>query len=908
MRIHTDSQYRTLLFRACLVILLMGLSCMEGLVGPASADDPSSSLVSRQAHLGGQAASVSESATHSAMGFWGHRTLTGKIIAALIALGVVGILMAISPKKRRCKQKDLERSDFRFRQILENIREVIWVVSSDLRHLDYVSPAYETIWNRTRESLYADPLSWMEAILPNDLEAVKDFIAREGAGESEGTAFPAFRIFQANGEVRWIHARIFGMKQIGAEGNLKAVVAQDVTRSKLFETALRESEEKWRSLTENSPDQVMLTDLDGYILYANRGFMGHHKADLVGKHLVGLIPPRFGQLVQSCLEGVVRQEEPEPCCIECVDAKGRKAFYELRMSPVTVSHQTVAVAVHSTDITNRVEQETILLESEAFHRMLFEESPNGISIQDFSATETPLQQIKDSGVKDVRSYLMAHPDEVDRLAGLVKLAGVNQATVDLFHAPSAQHMLGPLYKVLKKKDRQHFIDQLVAFTSGEDRYEGEARNRDYHGKTLHLMIRKVVINRSENGLGKILASLVDATQIKAAEKERHALMSQLQQSQKMEAIGNLAGGVAHDFNNILSIILGNAELSLKDIEPKNSAFLNIQEIRGASLRAKEIVQQLLGFSRRTQQDMRSLRLMPLVQEALKFLRATIPTNIVIQSELLAADDVIRADATQIHQVMINLLTNASHAMEETGGNLTIQADNVTLRRAISESILPVRAGSYVRIVVTDTGMGISDELKGRIFEPYFTTKNVGKGTGMGLAVVHGIINTYGGGIVLKSRPDVGTTFELYFPLVNDLADEASSKKEAIPTGNERVLFVDDEEMIVEITEQILKRLGYRVQSCTDPAEALSLLKSQACEIDLLITDMTMPGLTGDQLVQRVRLLHPQLPVILCTGHSDSIPEHKFEDLGIAAVLHKPVELNTLAMSVRHVLDRGQEIK
>jgi signal transduction histidine kinase/ActR/RegA family two-component response regulator len=459
-----------------------------------------------------------------------------------------------------------------------------------------------------------------------------------------------------------------------------------------------------------------------------------------------------------------------------------------------------------------------------------------------------------------------------------------------------------LKTLLLEQDQQHFIDQVVAFTGGHNRYVGESRSRDFEGRTLHLMVRKVVINRAENGLSKILASMVDLTPIRMAEKERTTLMLQLQQSQKMEAIGTLAGGVAHDFNNILSIIMGNAELSLADIHDTHPVYKNISEIRSASMRAKEIVQQLLGFSRKGKQYLKPVHLLPIVQEAIALLRATIPANIAIRSDLPPVDDVVRADATQIHQIMINLMTNASHAMEATGGDMTIRADNVVLKEPLRQAVLNTAPGRFVRLMVSDTGEGICDDLLERIFEPYFTTKIVGKGTGMGLAVIHGIMKNYGGGIVLNTTPGAGTRFDLYFPLEHDPAVETTTIEEAVPTGCERILFIDDEAMIVEIAEQILTRLGYQVTGCSDPAEGLALLSAESCDVDLLVTDMSMPGMTGDQLIERMRKIHPTLPAILCSGHSERIPTQTFEQLNIAAVLNKPVELKRLALAVRQTLD------
>ncbi|MBC2712594.1 MAG: PAS domain S-box protein [Desulfosarcina sp.] len=901
----TDLKLRFLFWGPCLVALFVCF-CLVGIcTGSAMGDESRPTPASQQSHPADQHSRISETASRSATPTYVYRSWFWTAIAALIAVCSVSILMARALMRIKKAEAALKKSESLFKQIAGNIREVFWVGTPDFRRLDYISPAYETIWGRSCESLYKDPLSLMEGLFPHDREAVMDFIGKDKTTLFDGATFPEFRIVRPDGAIRWIHARTFTIKDANSSDDLIVGIGQDTTRRKFFEASFRESEEKWRSLMENSPDHIMLMDLDGHILFANRSFMGIEKPDLIVKTLVSLISPEFEPVVRACMEGVVARGKSDACQVENNGANGKSLYFELRMGPVTVNDQTVAVAVNSTEITDRVYQEKVLLESEAFHRTFFNDAPTGIAIQDFSPIEASVQALKGAGVKDLQSYLMSHPDEVSRLGKQVTLVKVNQALVDLYKAPSERAMLGSLCKVFKGNDRQHFIDQVVAFTGGQDRYQGEARNVDFRGNTLHLIIRKAVIQREVNGLSKILTSLVDVTPTKAAEKERELLMLQLQQAQKMEAIGTLAGGVAHDFNNILSIILGNAELSLADIPQENPARLNIQEIRSASLRAKDIVRQLLGFSRKTEQILKPIHLIPVVEEAVKFLRATIPANIGIYPALSVDDDVIRADATQIHQIMINLFTNASHAMEETGGSLTVRADNVELNHSLAGPIHSVPSGRYVRMTVADTGTGIPDEVKRRIFDPYFTTKEVGKGTGMGLSMVHGIMKNSGGGIVLNTKPGEGTTFELYFPLVNLSAQAASSREEDIPTGTERILFVDDEEMIVELYGKILDRLGYRVSTCTDPSQALSLLDADSTAFDMVITDMTMPGMTGDQLVQGIREIHPTLPVVLCTGYSKRLSKEKAKALAISAVLDKPVVLKKLAIAIRQVLDHAR---
>ncbi len=779
------------------------------------------------------------------------------------------------------------------------------MASADFARLEYVSRAYEQVWGESRERLVANPMAWMEKVHPMDLDAVRQFCEKAKAGVTDTESFPEFRIFRESGEIRWIHARMFSIQRSGKIGDLKAFIAQDVTRSRCYEAALRESEEKWRSLTENAADQVLITDLDGHINYANRPFMGLSEDQLVGRHLLGMIPPAFDDSVRACFKRVVLEEESQTCRIEQAGPGADRFHFELCMSPVLVKRQIVAVAFRFIDITRRVRRERKLRESEAFHRTLFDQSPTGISIQDFSAIEAPIKRLIDSGVSDLRNYLMDHPDIVTDLARRVRIVRVNQAAADLYGAQSVHHMRGPLGIFLEKGDYRYFVEQVAAFSSGVDHYEGEARNRDFEGNTLHLFIRKVVINRLEKGLSKVMVSLIDVTPIKAAEKERSTLLLQLQQAQKMEAIGTLAGGVAHDFNNILSIILGNAELCRADPGSDQAVRQHIDKICTASLRARKVVQQLLGFSRKNEHVFKALHLLPLVNEALIFMRATLPASIAIDSNLSAADDVIRADATQIHQVLINLLTNAGHAMQDDSGSITVAAENVSLKQPLAESILSVPAGDFIRVDIIDTGSGIPESEQGKVFDPYYTTKAPDKGTGMGLSVVHGIIQRCGGGIDLTSRPGQGSRFSLYFPLADETADEAIPDKGIPSSGCERILFVDDEPMIVEICEQILTRLGYQVNTCADPQEALSMISAAQGRIDLLVTDMSMPGMNGEELIMRARHIQPALPVILCTGDNTRIRDRSWSDQGVTEILGKPLGMKALAEAVRRALDRRE---
>ena len=406
-----------------------------------------------------------------------------------------------------------------------------------------------------------------------------------------------------------------------------------------------------------------------------------------------------------------------------------------------------------------------------------------------------------------------------------------------------------------------------------------------------------------NGEGLVLSMANDITERRQAEEERLRLLASLQQSEKIESIGTLAGGIAHDFNNILGIILGNAELAMDDIPEWNPARHNLDEARRACLRAKEVVGQILSFSRKSVVEQKPINLVPVVKESLKFLRASIPASVDIRENFSNDIDNILGDSAQIQQIVINLCTNASHAMENEGGILEIALENTEIDEDTVSRHSDLNPGSYVHLRVTDTGDGINPEVIARIFDPYFTTKDVGKGTGLGLSVVHGIVNSHNGRITVESKTGKGTTFNILFPAVEKQIPEKPKKLDELPTGNETILFVDDEESMVNLNQQRLERLGYKVTGKTDPSEALEFFRSDPNQFDLVITDMTMPRMTGDKLTQEILKIRPDMPIILCTGYSNRISEERAQKLGIRKYIEKPIEMETLAKSVREVLDR-----
>jgi PAS domain S-box-containing protein len=428
---------------------------------------------------------------------------------------------------------------------------------------------------------------------------------------------------------------------------------------------------------------------------------------------------------------------------------------------------------------------------------------------------------------------------------------------------------------------------------------GTHRRKD--GTTFPVEVRIVLVEEGNNRYMQGLARDISDRQQAEAEKEK--LENQLRQAQKMEAIGTLAGGIAHDFNNLLSPIIGYSELLLLGRAVDSTITKPVQEILTAANRAKELVKQILTFSRRSEHNLVPLMVQPVIKEALKLLRSSIPSSIEIQQNINPECGAVLADPVQIHQIIMNLCTNAYQAITDRSGIIIVSLSPVILAQADIASKVGLQPGHYLKLVVEDSGGGIDPESLKRIFEPYFTTKEKGKGTGLGLAVVHGIVKNYGGEIIVYSEPGKGTRFNIYLPVVStETPQDKESREEPLQTGTENLLLVDDEEQITQHGRIFLETLGYQVTSCNDPTEALILFSNDPNRFDLVITDMTMPKMTGALLSQKLLTARKDLPIIMCTGFSETMDEETAKQLGIRAFLMKPVSSHDLAATIRAVLD------
>lgn len=515
------------------------------------------------------------------------------------------------------------------------------------------------------------------------------------------------------------------------------------------------------------------------------------------------------------------------------------------------------------EIAERIQAEAALRESEERYRAAIENSNDGIAMTD--------------GEK----YLF-----------------VSKRFLTIFGYEDEGEVIGmPLEKVIHPDDRERIQHYTRLREQGEPvptRYEAKGITKQ--GSTVYFDVTATVISHKDRDVTLIF--IRDTTQ-------RKDLESQLRQAQKVEAIGTLAGGIAHDFNNILSVIIGHAQLLRLSHEIESEEGQHLQQLLQAADRATELVHQILTFSRQKDFESSPLILASLVRETLKMLRSTLPSTITIHEDLIADEGMIMADSSQVHQVLMNLCTNAAHAMRGGTGDLRVQLKEVMLPDEGAIGFSKLHAGQYLELIVTDSGHGMNKATMERIFDPYFTTKKSGEGTGLGLAVVHGIVAGYGGEIQVESEPGRGTSFHILLPsLEHSQKVDTSDKLEELPRGgNEHILLVDDEEAIVSIATELLEYLGYQVTAFISSKDALKQFAQTPLAYDLILTDLTMPYMTGRELAKEVKLARPDIPVVLCTGYSEPLSVEEMHEAGICAGLKKPLLFEELAEVIRNALEK-----
>jgi PAS domain S-box-containing protein len=630
----------------------------------------------------------------------------------------------------------------------------------------------------------------------------------------------------------------------------------------------------FRTFTEQSPNMIFI-NLQGRVVYANKkceDIMGYSREEFLAPDFdfMSLIAPESIELVKTNFKSHMSGEELQPYEYALITKDGQKIDAIITSKLINFEGQKAILGI-ITDITLRKRAEKELRKSEEKFRQAFQNAPIGMALCNMDG-----------------SFIQANPAYYQML-GFTE-DELKQMTFRDFTHP---------------KDLERQMPYVEQCRRGEiDNYQMDKRYIKKDGEIIWVnMIAAVIKDEAGKPLHTVIM-VANITEIKMAEANRQRLEAQLRRAQKMEAIGTLAGGIAHDFNNILGAIIGYSEMAIYDTEKNSLARNNMENVLKAGHRAKDLVKQILAFSRKSEQDKKIILITPIIKEVLMLLRASLPTTVEISQDIEPSLGAIFADPTQIHQIMMNLCTNSAHAMENTGGTLEVSASNVNLNPDKAPQFQDLSPGQYVALAVKDSGHGMDSATLERIFDPYFSTKTKDRGTGMGLAVVHGIVKGHDGGIHVTSRPNKGTTVEILFPRTASVMQYDTEELNDLPGGQERILFVDDEETLIELGESMLIKLGYQVSTRTSSIEAIEAFKAKPQKFDLVISDMSMPNMTGEMLAQALLKIRPDIPIIICTGFSEQISEQKIDQSGIKSFLMKPLTIRELARTVRKVLDES----
>jgi len=653
---------------------------------------------------------------------------------------------------------------------------------------------------------------------------------------------------------KWLNIKVDPL--IDNDGNLVGAVhiISDITEQRKASRALQDSENKFRLAFANAQDAIVWIDVgSGVITNCNKAteeLFEKGKKEIVGQHHTTLYPEDKAEHYHSLL--IQSGKEPN-------------SNIEAEILKVSGEKRTVTIAVSTMEVDRK-------------------EIVQGI-IRDITDSKRAIEEIK-----DLAKFPSEDPNPVLRISKDCEILYANDAG-------------SPLLKTWQIQE-DNLLPELWCNRVKEVYESGSSATYELDcddSLTFFITLEPIV------GSGYVNAYGLDITKLKKAENEKMELELQLSQKQKMEAVGTLAGGIAHDFNNILGAMQGYLELSLDDLSEDNIVRDHLEQIMSCVNRAAKLVKQILTFSRKDQeeQEKEPLQISSIVKEVLGMLRSSLPATIKISRKIQADSSMVLADSTQIHQVLVNLCTNASHAMGKNGGLLEVSLENVVLDSETRVGDEHLKPGQYVKLSVSDSGYGIEKEVMDRIFEPFFTTKKANEGTGLGLSVVHGIIKSHDGAITVSSTRGEGTTFEIFLPEIKSgkVPEDQSSQPDT--KDKELILLVDDEELIINSTSQILQRLGFDVIAKASSIDALETFQEEPEKFDLVITDQVMPNMTGTQLAEKVISIRPDIPVILCSVFPEDVCPEEVKKIGIKEFIAKPISMQKINKTIWKVLEKSR---
>lgn len=658
-------------------------------------------------------------------------------------------------------------------------------------------------------------------------------------------------------------------------------ILKDITARKAAEMALQGQSTTLQTIFDAVPALIFYKDLENRLMRANQLWFetfGLSEAAVIGKSLDEfLLKADAERFYRDDLE-VIASNRAKKDILGEIQVNGKTLWLKTQKIPYRDSAgRVVGIIGFSENITAGKRAEDELLESRQRLSDIIDFLPDATFVMDEEGT------------------VIAWNRAIEEMTGVKASEMLGRGNYE--YSLPFYGVRRPILIDLVLDHGCEFAGEYQGMTIKESMLEAEAFVPSLKGKRACLYGKASVLRNSKGKIVGAIESIRDITERKRAEEERELLELQLRQVHKTEAIGTLAGGIAHDFNNILGIIMGYAELARMEFPRETTARESIDEVLKATHRAKELVRQILDFSRTREYERKPLRLVPVVKEVLKLLRASLPSSIEMDQaeELPAGGDLVLADPTQIHQVLMNLATNAAHAMRGKEGRLRVALSPVSFDSLDPTRPVELSPGKYLDLAVEDTGHGMSQDILERIFDPYFTTKKAGEGTGLGLSVAHGIVKNHGGAIRVFSEPGQGTVVHVYLPVLESVEPvEPPAPSSTLPGGNERILLVDDEEALAKALKKRLERLGYQVTAVTGSPEALEIFGGQPEAFDLIITDYTMPKMTGTELAREILKIRSSIPIILSTGFSERLDEEETAAAGISALIMKPVSLKGIA--------------
>ncbi len=798
---------------------------------------------------------------------WGY--LLSAVLSLIVAIGILLIYLQTT-------RYALKRAQKRYQLAIQDSTDGLWDWPEIEKDTCWWSPRFYEMLGYEPGQIVSARSVFMELIHPDDREEVRRALEKH---LEDNTSYDVeIRCRTASGEYRWFSERGKALRNTGRHSMRMSGSIQDIHQGKVAEQTLIQNEEKYRRLVESIRAVPWEMDIKtGKFTYLGpqffdiTGFSPEKMSDF--QDWADTLHPEDREYTINYFRHISEYGEDHDFIYRAVRSNGGIIWIQDIVSIVDGEAGPEKLVGFMLDITENIQSEMNLEKTEMEWSAAMDAMDDAVYLLDLDRHIIRANKA---------FYLMTNSSPETAIGKHIE---------EIVHPEGEEDVQCRVCEAQQKK-----IDTTVIMEADHP--------HNPSGQPIEIKIK--VVNDAHGQPLSIFMILHDLSNSRREQREKEKLEAQLRQAQKMEAIGTLAGGIAHDFNNILAAIMGYAEMAEEEIPVDNPARSDLEKVLRASRRARDLVRHILTFSRQSEREMGPIQPYLIVNEALKLLRASIPTTIEINQKLDKYSGFVIADPTQIHQVIMNLCTNAVHAMEDTGGLLEVILDSVALAEDdLKDDLIEARPGSYVKLTVSDTGQGIAPENLDKIFDPYFSTKETGKGTGMGLAVVHGIVQSHGGVITVDSRPGKGATFTIFFPKAKQAAIIEDSDNSICLSGDgTHILFVDDEELIVNISRKILEHLSYKVTVKSSSKEALDAFKEAPDKFDLVITDQTMPHMTGIELAREILAVRPKMPIILCTGYSELVNRDSVKKTGIAEFLMKPIGKKEFAEAIHNVLRKA----